>query len=648
MDRLHHHVHHHFRHTIFSLTAFGLMAALVAVGVVGAASLNNMSDSMSRMRVGTNANHLIEFDTPSGAAEGTTMTVTFDSSFDTSSITENDIDVEDDGVDLTTAPDCTGVEQAGVTIAGDVVTVEICVGDGGAIAGGSTVTMEIGTNATASGIGANQIENPAVAGTYEVAFGGTFGDTGSAYVAIVDNDSVVVTATVDSDDEPPNDCAGVVAPVISNVQAQDVTAGSARITWTTSASANSVVAYGETTSYELGTEIDNDLSSGHSIDLTGLDPNTTYYYRVSSTEVCNNTAQSGPHQFTTLGPLEITDVQVINITQTSATVVWYTNKIADSLVEYGLTNAYGSSEYETGYVSSHSVDLSGLSPDTEYHFHVISETDDEYAESADDAFFTLPIGAPPNVEDFLAEPGPGPVEITLTWTNPVSDDWVGVEIYRRDDAWPTGVGDGTFIYDGNGETTVDVNVVTGVNYYYCAYSYNDLGEYSSGACDDAMIPEVMTLEVRAHPEKRWPQTGNWHTDLDVKLWDSAGETEIYAVTLATDNQAGEGTVDLFDVPYGTYDFSGKGLSHLSAIVYALALTDETFVDFTYGLTFDLLAGDVNPTRDDFVNSLDISALLGDLNNDDEVTDLNQDSLVNSLDINILLTNLNKWGELGQL
>ncbi len=644
MDRLHHHVHHYFRHTIFSLTAFGLMAALLAVGVVGAASLNNLSDTMSRMRVGANANHLIEFDTPSGVAEGSSITVTFDSLFDTSGIIENDVDVEDDGIDLTTAADCSGVEQAAVSMAGDMLTIVICAGE---IDAGSTVTIEIGTNATASGVGVNQIENPAVAGTYEVAFGGTFGDTGSTFVAIVDNDSVVVTATV-VDDTPPNDCAGVTAPVISNVQAQDITASSARITWSTSASANSVVDYGETTSYELGTEIDNDLSSGHSIDLTGLDPNTTYYHRVSSTEVCNNTATSGPHQFTTLGPLEITDVQVTNITQTSATVVWYTNKIADSLVEYGLTNAYGSSEYEVGYVSSHSVDLSGLTPDTEYHFHVISETVDEYAESADDTFFTLPTGAPPNVLDFIAEPGPGPVEITLTWTNPVSADWSGVEIYRRDDTWPTGVGDGTFIYDGTGETTVDANVETGINYYYCAYSYNDYGEYSSGACDDAMIPEVMTLEVKAHPEKRWPQTGNWHTELDVKLWDNAAGNEIYAVTVNTDDQAGEGRVDLFEVPYGTYDFSGKGLSHLSTIVYALTLADETFVDFTYGLTFDLLAGDVNSTRDDFVNSLDISSQLADLNADDVITDLNQDSLVNSLDINILLSNLNKWGELGQL
>ena len=64
------------------------------------------------------------------------MAVTFPTDFDTSTLTEDDVDVADDGVDLTTAATCAGSEQTSVAIGGDVVTATICAGDGGSIASG--------------------------------------------------------------------------------------------------------------------------------------------------------------------------------------------------------------------------------------------------------------------------------------------------------------------------------------------------------------------------------------------------------------------------------------------------------------------------------------------------------------------------------
>lgn len=162
-----------------------------------AANLTSMSDTMTRLQVSTASNHDIDFTTPTGVAEGETITITFPAAFDTSSIVEDDVDVEDDSSDLTTAADCTGSEHAGVAMAADVLTITICSGDGGAIAATSVVTVEIGTNATASGTGSNQITNPGSGGSNTIAIAGTMTDSGSLAVAIMTDDQVTVSATVD-------------------------------------------------------------------------------------------------------------------------------------------------------------------------------------------------------------------------------------------------------------------------------------------------------------------------------------------------------------------------------------------------------------------------------------------------------------------
>ena len=87
-------------------------------------------------------------------------------------------------------------------------------------------------------------------------------------------------------------------PVISNIQVSNITSDGATITWTTNQPSNSVVEYGTTTSY--GSSRSNSAQvTNHSITLTDLLPNTTYNYRVKSTNA-NGTATSTNYTFTTL------------------------------------------------------------------------------------------------------------------------------------------------------------------------------------------------------------------------------------------------------------------------------------------------------------------------------------------------------------
>jgi len=63
-----------------------------------------------------------------------------------------------------------------------------------------------------------------------------------------------------------------------------------------------------------------------------------------------------------------------NITSASAKITWTTSEPSDSQVEYGLTTAYGlTSTLDSSLVTSHSVDLVGLTPSSVYNWRVKSK-----------------------------------------------------------------------------------------------------------------------------------------------------------------------------------------------------------------------------------------------------------------------------------
>ena len=162
-----------------------------------AAALTNVSDTLSDSGPGNASNHTIAFTSATPVTDDdSTLTLTFDALFDLSSIVFTDIDLSDDGADLTIATDCSGAQPVAASSSGQVVTFQFCNGDGASIAASSSVVIEIGTNATSGASGVNQITNPATTTSYAITIGGTLGDTGTARVAIVDQ--VNVSASVDT------------------------------------------------------------------------------------------------------------------------------------------------------------------------------------------------------------------------------------------------------------------------------------------------------------------------------------------------------------------------------------------------------------------------------------------------------------------
>jgi len=93
----------------------------------------------------------------------------------------------------------------------------------------------------------------------------------------------------------------VTPPLITNVLSTNITGASATITWNTDEAATSQVEYGTTNAYGAITTLDTNLAFSHSITLTGLNPETTYHYRVKSSDSSNNQAVSNDFIFTTTG-----------------------------------------------------------------------------------------------------------------------------------------------------------------------------------------------------------------------------------------------------------------------------------------------------------------------------------------------------------
>lgn len=187
------------------------------------------------------------------------------------------------------------------------------------------------------------------------------------------------------------------APSISAVAASGITTGAATITWTTNEGATSQVEYGTTSSYGSVTTLDAALLTSHSVVLSGLTDSTTYHYRVISKDAANNASQSADMTFTTSAPADttapvISGVNVSPLATTTATVNWTTNEAANSKLYYSTSNPidFGTALVvgDSAMVTSHVLNLTGLSATTTYYFAVVSKDAAANAATSSTASFT--------------------------------------------------------------------------------------------------------------------------------------------------------------------------------------------------------------------------------------------------------------------
>jgi len=190
-----------------------LAVAAAALGInpswAQAASLTQMSDTMSRLQASTASNHTILFVTPTGVASTQNITLTFSAGFTgIGSLVGADFDFAEGSSGTCSSASFTeksvvtsspSTSQFSIAGSGQVVTIT----SGGAsatITAGRCVRLKIGLNATdttGSGPGTHQITNGAIGSSDTIAIAGSFGDSGSIAVEIITDDQVTISATVD-------------------------------------------------------------------------------------------------------------------------------------------------------------------------------------------------------------------------------------------------------------------------------------------------------------------------------------------------------------------------------------------------------------------------------------------------------------------
>ena len=134
--------------------------------------------------------------------------------------------------------------------------------------------------------------------------------------------------------------------------------------------------------------------------ITGLTANTTYHFRVSASNV-GGTSKGADETFKTLpNPPTVETKAASAVTQTTATLNGTVNpnggEVTECKLEYGTTNAYGSSAPCTSSVGSGtspvavSAAISGLTANTTYHFRVSASNGGGTSKGADETLKTLP------------------------------------------------------------------------------------------------------------------------------------------------------------------------------------------------------------------------------------------------------------------
>jgi len=188
-----------------------------------------ISDVLEDSRPTIASNHTITFTTQTLVEDDdSTITVTFPAGFTMGALSETDIDISDDAADKETEANCIGSDEVGIGVSGQIITFTICAGEGGDIAAGSVVIIEIGDNAYYDGTGAIQILNHATPTYYDIVIGGTWDDDGTTKIVIVDTLTARVTVdetmsftiaavTLGNCDDRPGDNVNEVATTVATL-----------------------------------------------------------------------------------------------------------------------------------------------------------------------------------------------------------------------------------------------------------------------------------------------------------------------------------------------------------------------------------------------------------------------------------------------
>jgi hypothetical protein len=158
---------------------------------------------------------------------------------------------------------------------------------------------------------------------------------------------------------------------LSSIKAESKNLGEAVVTWDTSTETTSTVEYGLTTSYGEKKESSTQTKE-HLINLSNLNQAVTYHFRVKGQDKGGKLYSSSDQTFEPKSPLQITNININDITEHEATVSFDTNVATNASVQYAnvsdpTENGSGSS---SELATKHSIILKNLSQGTTFKISI--------------------------------------------------------------------------------------------------------------------------------------------------------------------------------------------------------------------------------------------------------------------------------------
>ena len=267
----------------------------------------------------------------------------------------------------------------------------------------------------------------------------------------------------------------------ASVTAFLITDTTATISWSTDEPATSKIEYGTTNTYGK-TQFEDALSTlastSHVVYLTVLSGATTYHFRFRSRDLSGNEGITRDFTFTTTDSVApvISSIAMKNVYATSASVIWKTNEIADSVIDYGLTSSYASQVSILTLTKDHTVTMDNLAENTLYHFKVSTQDPSGNLAVSSDYSFTTPDWTTPALVGAVVC-SPSETDATFNWT---TDD---LSTSRVDYGPTTTYGSSSQTLDALSTAhTITINDLSSLTtYHYRVRSKNALGsEYFSG------------------------------------------------------------------------------------------------------------------------------------------------------------------------
>jgi hypothetical protein len=189
--------------------------------------------------------------------------------------------------------------------------------------------------------------------------------------------------------------ADTVAPQILGPQV-GTTSTQATFSWETFQGATGQVVYGLDNLNQSANEAS--IGTLHRVQLTNLQPGKTYQYQIRSRDAAGNLGSTSGH-FTTVG---LGDILVKDVTDRQATISWTTNQPTDTIIEFGPTDSYGSRQGNGGQITNHTWRMTGLQPNTTYHFRIVATNINGSSTFSDNIFSTVDstsVSSPPGQTD---------------------------------------------------------------------------------------------------------------------------------------------------------------------------------------------------------------------------------------------------------